>query len=224
MARRAYESAVVSRQADTVVMEDVCRWSRRWLDQELALAMSDQDKIAAIKAQLDRIQYLARHEFRQVVDLEYYLTEAELMLAEIRPDPKFEAAVAARKALQGDWQVVSEATNGANVEPPDWDTVEITGRRIRLSSDALGSGWGLVTIDATAVPARLEFFGFIEDVGFGGRGIFKLEGGRLTLCLTEGENWPKDFSTHRDDGARLYVLKRKAHDENQPPRAGKPAK
>ena len=152
MARRAYENAVVDRQVLMVTMEDVCRWSRRWLDQELALAASDEDKLVAIKAHLGRIQHLAQHESRQIEVLEYYLTEAELMLAEIRPDPKFEATVAARKALQGTWRVISAEQKGAKVESQEWewDTIEVVGRKITLSSSREGSsGWGLLTLDPT---------------------------------------------------------------------------
>ncbi len=186
MARRAYEHAVGDWQV-SVVTEDVCRWSRRWLDQELALASSNEARITAINAHLARMQELAHREYRHVVDLEYYLTEAELMLAEIQPDPKFEAAVAARKALQGTWKVVRAEQKGVKIEPPerDYDTIEITGRRIRFSSDSGTGAWGLMTIDAIAVPHRLDFYGFNEDFGFGGYGIYRLAGDELTLCWTE---------------------------------------
>ena len=84
-AKRAYERSVLDLSAEVTVMSDVYDWSRRWLEQDLALANDDDARAAAIQAHLARMEQLARREFRHVEKVEYYLTEAEAMLAELRP-------------------------------------------------------------------------------------------------------------------------------------------
>jgi uncharacterized protein (TIGR03067 family) len=204
-ARRSYESAVFGVEMGTRVIDDVYQWSRRWLEQELILAGGDKAKIAALNAHLERMQRLASKEFRQREDAEYYLTEAELRLGELHPNPKFDAAVAARKALQGKWKVVRAERDGTKLERADWEseTVDITGRRIEFSSPTLGGGWGLLTLDPIVVPHQLDFYGFNEDFPFGGNGIYRFDGDQLTLCWTTRQNRPKDFSTRKDDDTRL---------------------
>jgi len=186
---------------------EVYQASRRWLEQELALARSNEDRIAAQQAHLDRTQELANIALWRSSEVEFYVAEAELMFDKLQPDPKFAAAIAARKVLSGEWEVVSAEEDGAALKKPDLKSLTVIGRRGEFAF-RLGTARALITLDPAVTPHVFDVFGFNEQFPFGGHGIYKLEAGQLTICWTASGERPTEFVTRENDQARLFVLKR----------------
>ncbi len=214
IAERSFDETEASFEASEVAAFEVYQASRRWLEQELALAPSAQDQILFHQAHLDRLRALADYSLWRTSEVEYYVAEAELTLDKLQPDPAFVPTIQARQALQGEWEVVSADEDGAPLKKPDLKTLTIVGRRAEFVF-RLGSARALITIDPTATPALFDVFGLSEAFPFGGHGIYKLDADRLTVCWgTSGER-PTTFATHPGDEVRLYVLKRGGPQEKQ---------
>jgi uncharacterized protein (TIGR03067 family) len=115
-----------------------------------------------------------------------------------------------RQELTGIWQPVSAIHDGKE-EPDD---------RTKLSFDSSGeakllvgdleSPLGKTEIDPTAKPMTIDVIGTAADrVGKKTLGIYKLDGDRLTLCLSElGKDRPKQFSSEPGSGNKLVTYQR----------------
>jgi uncharacterized protein (TIGR03067 family) len=207
LAERAYDETESSYENSEVAAFEVYQASKRWLEQELAMIKSPDDKLKFHQAHLDRMRDLANFSLWRTSEVEYYVAEAEQTLDKLRPDPAFGPTILARQALQGEWEIVSADEDGAPVKKPDLKTLTVVGRRGEFVF-RLGSVRALITIDPTANPPSFDVFGLNEAFPFGGHGIYKLDGDRLTVCWAVSGERPKQFVTKPGDDARLYVLKR----------------
>ncbi len=92
-AAKAYEASKASYDVGTEVMSNVYVWSRRWLEAERALAQTDEEEIAALRAHRERMRRLfllinafytagtRGGETPKFFATKYYLAEADVWLA-----------------------------------------------------------------------------------------------------------------------------------------------
>jgi uncharacterized protein (TIGR03067 family) len=110
------------------------------------------------------------------------------------------------RAIQGDWLVTVYKVHGSNVPTYGTTTVSITGDRFRwLQRGQLPKDY-MVRLAAGRSPT-LDFVEHGTNKVF--FGIYKIEGGALTVCTTEPEvgRRPETFDGSRR-GYELMVLKR----------------
>ena len=145
-----------------------------------------------------------------------------------------------REQLLGDWQLVACTEDGLDVPPDLVKQVQIRfqGDRIRFTPAIefhetqvegeqqkrveikLGDGdfEALFQLDAASKPSHINFV-LPEDIERREvvRGIYTLQGGRLTICLRAGDR-PTDFTCKPGSQRVLYIMERKT------PRAEPPGK
>jgi uncharacterized protein (TIGR03067 family) len=113
--------------------------------------------------------------------------------------------------LQGEWVVVSAERNGTPLARKEFETDVVTFDKSEMFVDRKGSirNTYKVTIDGTRDPKRIDLVGVAGlDQGKTLRGIFQLDGDRLTLCAGLQER-PGAFRTATDSMLRLMTLERR---------------
>ena len=127
-------------------------------------------------------------------------------------DAKDDAVKEDLKKLEGTWIVVAREERGVESPKEVLDKIEMrftfTGTKVtlKISKQIEKSEDGPFTIDSTKKPKQIDMkTGKIEV-----RGIFSLEGDTLKLCLVMDKDAkrPTDFTTAKDNGHGLLVLKR----------------
>ncbi len=115
-----------------------------------------------------------------------------------------------RQELTGIWQQVSAIDDGKK-GPDDRTklTFDSSGEAKLLVGD-LESPFGKTEIDPMAKPMTIDVIGSAPDgVGKKTLGIYKLDGNRLTLCLSDlGKDRPKQFSSEPGSGNKLATFER----------------
>ena len=111
------------------------------------------------------------------------------------PAPKEEDPVKAEmKALEGTWQVIDLQENGRPVGEKDLVLVIVDGKLEVLSGGQLSKAY-TITIDPAKKPKTIDLTS-TKDKDRQARGIYKLEGDQLTICLEEGtDKRPADFKS-----------------------------
>jgi uncharacterized protein (TIGR03067 family) len=113
--------------------------------------------------------------------------------------------------LVGEWQV-ERITVAAEDEPPSADPkfhiFDSTGKYFhRMGTRGKQTEGGTYALDPKANPMSIDF-----ELSTGGKwkGICKIEGDTLTLCITPLSNAPRPttFESKRDSIDLLYVMKR----------------
>ena len=135
------------------------------------------------------------------------MAEAEWLFDRVQPHPAFAATIAARKKLQGQWDVESIEEDGTKQTRPDIKSITIVGRRATFEH-RLGTAKAFLVLDPLTEPASIDILGTNEDFPFGGLGIYKLDGDTLTVCWGSAGERPKDFATQAGDHETLVVLKK----------------
>ena len=139
------------------------------------------------------------------------MTLAMLILAEA---PKGGAAAAADlKKMAGKWQVVSVEHGGQKKPAKEVKalTVEITGGKMIAREVKESKQEATFTVNPKAKPAAAIDFKILtgSDSSKEAKGIHKLDGDTLTLCIAEPDkDRPKVFAGKEKTGHTLMVLKR----------------
>ncbi len=95
-AKRAFEATTAAFQAETTTLEPVIYWSQRWMAADEALAKDDAQRLAAVKAHLERMRQLHASietlynvgtkggEAKEMAAMDYYVAEAERRLEQLQ--------------------------------------------------------------------------------------------------------------------------------------------
>jgi uncharacterized protein (TIGR03067 family) len=113
--------------------------------------------------------------------------------------------------LKGTWLPSSAMFDGA-AAPPEvlkdraW---VIAGNQLAEMNNGRRERKATLVVDAAKEPATLDVaYSEGEAKGLTGRGIWKLEGDTLTVCLAVSGDRPTQFATKRGDGLALLVFQR----------------
>jgi uncharacterized protein (TIGR03067 family) len=129
-------------------------------------------------------------------------------LGQDKPDPSAKE----RARLQGAWTVVSHEANGKKSK-----AATIAGWKLTVSGDRMTTRDGTELLDEStfrlrpaATPRGIDLkLTAGPDKGKQVKGIYKLDGDSLTICVAEpGKERPKAFKTSEGSGHMLFVFKR----------------
>lgn len=113
--------------------------------------------------------------------------------------------------LQGSWKLIALELDGQKVEPDPAETNRIVIRDNKLTP-ADGDGFTF-KIDPTTTLKIIDFTKATgDDKGRVFEGIYRLDGDRLTLCISIGEGVkarPAEFAAEPGSGRALVVLSRR---------------
>jgi uncharacterized protein (TIGR03067 family) len=113
------------------------------------------------------------------------------------------------KRLQGEWRLTAATENGTEYPPEQhvW-TWLITGTALRELGGTRGEVInGTIRLDATTKPPSLDLTD--RDDGLTARGIYRLDGDTLTVCVrVGGGERPKEFACKAGSRTVLIVFKR----------------
>jgi uncharacterized protein (TIGR03067 family) len=127
--------------------------------------------------------------------------------------PAGAADVAAEQArLEGAWTAVAAERDGAPAEEVVGHRLELAGERFGISAGDRLLYAGSYVIDPAARPARIDFrHDAGEAQGQVWEGIYRLEGGRLSICDDAPDTArprPTGFATSPGSGYVLVVFER----------------
>jgi uncharacterized protein (TIGR03067 family) len=108
------------------------------------------------------------------------------------------------KKFAGTWSVVSAVKGGKDAPEGELNDVRITFKGDKMTfKKGDDSKEGTIKIDATTKPRQIEVM--IE--GKSHPGIYKFEGDRLQLCVSQDER-PTEFKSAEGSKTMLIILKR----------------
>jgi uncharacterized protein (TIGR03067 family) len=133
------------------------------------------------------------------------------------PFPKQNGGSSSRalKAIQGNWVRVKYGFNGEELPSPTW-YAEVRNSRISygVTPDWLGKEWYPVTIDAERSPKRITIHSpeplllGLFKTGRHNRGIYKLEGDKLTICFVTScweSSRPAEFTSDCERHLQVWM-------------------
>lgn len=141
------------------------------------------------------------------MSLHAILLPMTLLLLALAPAPADEQADL--KKLEGTWKAVKIVNDGqeGDVEQLGDQRLMIQGHQYTLKQ-ADGSAEGELKLDPDQKPAHMDASYTTKDGDSGTvECIYKIEGGRLTICWGEGER-PSTFAAESGSGYRLMVFER----------------
>lgn len=122
-------------------------------------------------------------------------------------------ATTEQKLVEGKWVIESvEYDNGENEPRDNFEKVVVTFKGSVMTSTNVINGTehtqdSTMTLDPTRNPKTID----LEQMGERARGIYRLQGEELLICINEGvvnESRPTEFKTTKDSGFQLWKLKR----------------
>ncbi|MCI0700416.1 MAG: TIGR03067 domain-containing protein [Planctomycetia bacterium] len=121
-----------------------------------------------------------------------------------------EAAKKELKQLEGDWVIVSVATEGKERELPKQAQQAVTIKGTKFSHETFGDG-EVTALDTSTSPKLIDFVMRRKpESGFTNEGIYKIEKDTLTIVVYIGEDKkrPASFDVPKDTHTVRWTLKR----------------
>lgn len=112
-----------------------------------------------------------------------------------------------REAMQGDWHCEKFVRDGQAASDDEAQALfrSVKGDAFTVFRFRKKGSAGKFTLDAAKSPKQIDFV-FEVPKAFTMKGIYKLEGDRLTLCYAgPGQERPKAFESKEDSGVSLTV-------------------
>jgi uncharacterized protein (TIGR03067 family) len=128
-----------------------------------------------------------------------------------------DSATAEARLLEGSWKLVSLESDGRKATAQELEAMKGGGWTFKGSElsfeDANAPGKASFKVDASKNPKEIDLTALDgPQKGKTGEGIYKLEDGKLSVCLRDlaaaAKGRPKEFATQADSGLGLIVLKR----------------
>jgi uncharacterized protein (TIGR03067 family) len=185
-ARQAYEIAMSGYCVGTVVEDDVYHWSQAWMESEREVSKTRQQEIQAIRDHIERTRMLCNYTNGRssLAKVAYWLTEAELLLAQIDSRERTRCVQASydRRQLQGVWKTKSQTVGSKSVNEWKFDTVTVKDRIADVASSS-GESSGILTLDPVSTPQTFEICARNGCLMYDCAGSYQLDGDRWTLTL-----------------------------------------
>jgi uncharacterized protein (TIGR03067 family) len=186
-ARRGYEIARAQWElnAGGSSYDEIHRWSKAWMEAERALSTNRDEDARAIREYFQRTQEHCDRigERGELAKAAYWLTEAELLLAQADPreQSQFVQTSAVRRRLQGTWKVKSHTLGGKAVTEKYCDSITVQDRIADVDKS-----YGLLSVDPLSVPSTFEIRALMEDAPFDLKGTYRLDGDTWVITLADG--------------------------------------
>jgi uncharacterized protein (TIGR03067 family) len=115
------------------------------------------------------------------------------------------------RELDGVWNCESATISGKALDDAVARSLKLTLKgeqyKTERGNDALFDS--TYSVDASANPPHIDMMGIGEQAGKIGKGIYKLDGDRLTMCYTmPGRERPAAFECNEGSEAQLLVWRR----------------
>ena len=129
-------------------------------------------------------------------------------VAAVGASPKEDAGKKDLEGMQGDWAAESMERDGMKLDPDDaqafFRTVKGNSYTVHRYSKKISAG--TFRLDATTTPKAIDFILSGPAKAKPIRGIYRLEGDKLTLCYpAPGQPRPREFSAKEGTGNTLAV-------------------
>jgi uncharacterized protein (TIGR03067 family) len=116
------------------------------------------------------------------------------------------------KKLQGNWKVVSSQVDNVKIPAEAFKKVVVTFEDDKISFKENRKTYEEIKfhLEPAATPQEINYL-YLDGLkkGVKEKGIYKLEGDQLTLCIAQsGQKRPEDFASKKGTGQQLMVLKR----------------
>lgn len=128
-------------------------------------------------------------------------------------DPKEDAVARELKALQGEWKVVGLESDGRKASPKEMEGMRWIIKNNQIEGKDPGEELGKIgdfKIDPRKDPKHFDIEGFAGEKKKSTLGIYKLENGRLTICLRDAKavekGRPTEFSSDDGEEQGLIIL------------------
>jgi uncharacterized protein (TIGR03067 family) len=220
-ARDTYASTESSFICGTATMQEPCQASLRWLNAELPLAQTREDRVRVAEAHLGRMRKLRKLcKYGDTAVIAYYCLSAEAVLADETGinEEEYQIRFIDRQQMYGKWTLVSAEYRGKPHKEPELLDIDFTPGLVRFTNSHEAS---FFEFDSTATPKFIDFFGWDVPGFYGRRAVYEITVDTLVLCWTNDDTWawsqrntrPTGFDTSRNKDWIVYRLKRAASDK-----------
>jgi uncharacterized protein (TIGR03067 family) len=119
---------------------------------------------------------------------------------------------AEKRRLEGSWRIVEDHFNGVRMQGDEADVGQIVlfeGSTVILPNRETGKPEKLkYTLNTKERPKHISWFYEVGGEALSMRGVYSLQGDRLTICLAVDDERPTKLETRKGDHQVMVVLRR----------------